>query len=254
MRSAMYGFLRSVLHHMMGHVALTSILKKITTDHQNDDFREFRPTIQSMLDTYSYEQDIMKTANRLLGSDLYRSYSSKHVRQGRAFSPRHDECGGCHRSLVGSALGVVSNSGAPIGAVSIFDCGHSYHESCLGRSQTACPLCSQQQNNKQVKRRAIRSVSVSVSQPKVEEKKIVKSESKVQADDGKTREYMKRLDSIHTAVIESQGRSQKLLSGQVPSVSLHLAPLQSTSWVIGRRKPGQLPLPSKSSDMDDFSP
>jgi hypothetical protein len=34
MQGALYGFVRTVLGNLMGHVALTAILRKITTDHQ----------------------------------------------------------------------------------------------------------------------------------------------------------------------------------------------------------------------------
>mgnify|MGYP001038003641 CR=1 FL=1 len=50
---------------LRSYVALPAILRKITTDHEGDEFREFRDTIQGMLDTYNYEQNILQTANRL---------------------------------------------------------------------------------------------------------------------------------------------------------------------------------------------
>lgn len=63
-QAALYSYVNTVLHSMMGHVALLKISTKITTDHQGDELAEFRDTIQGMLDTYSYEQSILKTANK----------------------------------------------------------------------------------------------------------------------------------------------------------------------------------------------
>lgn len=65
-------FIQRVIDNMMGYVALPAILKKIVTDHGSDKFGEFKTIFISMLDNYSYEQNILTTANQLFEYDTYR--------------------------------------------------------------------------------------------------------------------------------------------------------------------------------------
>ena len=65
-------------------IALPSIFKKITDDHSHDEFREFRDTIQGMLDTYSYEENILFCAKKLISNDLFRSITVLHSKQSKA--------------------------------------------------------------------------------------------------------------------------------------------------------------------------
>lgn len=75
-------FIQRVIDNMMGYVALPAILKKIVTDHGSDKFGEFKTIFISMLDNYSYEQNILTTANQLFEYDTYRV--SKDLFQRRA--------------------------------------------------------------------------------------------------------------------------------------------------------------------------
>jgi len=128
-----HGFIRGVLRDMMGNVQLQTMLAKLIKDHQGEEFSQFRETIQMMLDTYSYEKNILKTANRLLSHDLYGSLDELHKKQTRALMPRIYQCGTCHGSLLDPALS---------DRLSIFVCGHIFHDSCMGqKNQKFCPLC-----------------------------------------------------------------------------------------------------------------
>ena len=137
LHTALIGYVRSVLHSMMGFVALPSILRKITTDHQADELRDFRDTIVSMLDTYSYEQSILRTATQLMNADKFWQVKQLCIKQASAFCPRSDYCDLCHLPLSDGSLTL---------RIRLFDCGHTVHDACL-KKQTAphCPLCHQQQ-------------------------------------------------------------------------------------------------------------
>jgi Golgi CORVET complex core vacuolar protein 8/WD domain, G-beta repeat len=134
MHQALYDFLRIVLDRMMNHVSLQAIMRKITTDYQADEFVEFRDTIQGMLGTYSYERNMLYTANKLLSGDMYRTVADLHRLRAHAFAVRQDVCGICSRVLAEESLG---------SDVKLFNCGHAFHEStCLSRSFHQCPLCN----------------------------------------------------------------------------------------------------------------
>jgi hypothetical protein len=47
-------FVKSVLSEMKGYVPLNVVLNKIIADHAKAQFKEFKDTILSMLDTYRY--------------------------------------------------------------------------------------------------------------------------------------------------------------------------------------------------------
>jgi len=83
---------RKVLQDMIGYVDLLKIMKKITNDHQSmaillelmplimadssgvvtdEQYGEFKDVIHSVLDTYLYEANILKTANTYVTSSLH---------------------------------------------------------------------------------------------------------------------------------------------------------------------------------------
>jgi hypothetical protein len=128
-------FAKGVLSGMMNHVPLPAILAKITRDQQKGEFREFRETITSMLEAYAYEQRTLKATNVLLSRDVFTSIQTRRRSQQRALSTKSLACGQC-----GVAL---SNLGAG-NLLSVYNCGHAFHEDCLGRTQAQCPLCQRE--------------------------------------------------------------------------------------------------------------
>jgi len=85
-----------------------------------------------MLETYNYECSMLDTANHLLRHDKLHARSILRSRQTHAFIPFSDECGHCQRSLADAP----SHS-----KITLYNCGHTYHENCLPRDQTICPIC-----------------------------------------------------------------------------------------------------------------
>ena len=132
LHSALIGYVRTVLHSMMGYVALPAILRKITTDHQADELRDFRDTIVSMLDTYSYEQSILHTATQLINADKYWQIAQLAAKHASAFAPRSDFCDHCHLPLADASITLK---------ITLFDCQHAFHDSCLKGKTEHCPLC-----------------------------------------------------------------------------------------------------------------
>lgn len=133
MQQCLFSFVRLILSSMMTSVPLPAILRKITTDHLSDELREFRNTIQDMLDTYAYEKNILSIANGLLVGDLFSSLKQRKRVQARAFRTRTKACGMCN-------LDIGDHGGSML---TLYDCGHAFHEDCLGRSQMQCPTCQQ---------------------------------------------------------------------------------------------------------------
>ena len=101
-----------------------------------DELREFRDTIVSMLDTYSYERSILQTATALLNADKYMQIERLAAKHASAFSTRADYCEACHLPLSDGSLTL---------RITIFDCQHAFHDSCLRHHTTTCPLCQSQQ-------------------------------------------------------------------------------------------------------------
>ena len=139
LHSALIGYVRTVLHSMMGYVALPAILRKITTDHQADELRDFRDTIVSMLDTYSYEQSILHTATALINADKYWQIAQLAAKHASAFAPRSDFCEHCHLPLADASIAIN---------IILMDCGHAFHDTCLKKHADHCPLCQAQATKK----------------------------------------------------------------------------------------------------------
>ena len=139
LHSALIGYVRTVLHSMMGYVALPAILRKITTDHQADELRDFRDTIVSMLDTYSYEQSILHTATALINADKYWQIAQLAAKHASAFAPRTDGCDSCRQPLADATVALK---------ITLFDCQHAFHDTCLKKQAEHCPLCQAQVQKK----------------------------------------------------------------------------------------------------------
>jgi len=101
-----------------------------------DELREFRDTIVSMLDTYSYERSILQTATALLNADKYMQIERLAAKHASAFSTRADYCEACHLPLSDGSITL---------RITLFDCQHAFHDSCLRNNTHACPLCQSQQ-------------------------------------------------------------------------------------------------------------
>ena len=78
LRMVLADFVHVVLTQMNGHVSLPSVLAKITKDHRHQRFREFRSTINGMLENVRYEQSILQTAKQLLADAKYRQVRILH--------------------------------------------------------------------------------------------------------------------------------------------------------------------------------
>ena len=107
-----------------------------------DELREFRDTIVSMLDTYSYERSILRTATALLNADKYMQIERLAAKHASAFSTRADYCEHCHLPLSDGSITL---------RITIFDCQHAFHDTCLKQHSTACPLCQHSQSGSKSK-------------------------------------------------------------------------------------------------------
>jgi len=158
MQSALFSYVRLILSSMMQHLDLPSLFAKITTDHQADSLREFRDTIQGLLDTYSYEQSILTTANALLSSDKFHSVEMLQRRKAAALQPISDSCGICSRPMSDTQF---------VAKFILFDCGHIFHDACLGRQADRCMLCQRESSKKRAGSRGVAEKSAPIVPPAV---------------------------------------------------------------------------------------
>ena len=238
LQNALHSFVRMILERMMDYVGLQAIMRKITSDHEDDMFREFRGTIQGMLDTYNYEQNILKTANGLLASDMYRAVSLLVHKRSSALAPKTESCALCSHSLSDDTISSL---------MTLFPCGHSLHETCMPRGQDACPLCTRKTVHRREKKRGGKDDS-SRDAPKPTKPEVSRSESR---NDMRTKQYIMRLQMVER--LKKKGSSYMTYSklghggfGMMGSGGqkqlLNLAPdSNSDTKRIGRRMPGTLP-------------
>eukprot|EP01114_Cavostelium_apophysatum_P017647 TRINITY_DN5298_c0_g1_i5.p1 TRINITY_DN5298_c0_g1~~TRINITY_DN5298_c0_g1_i5.p1 ORF type:complete len:873 (-),score=262.43 TRINITY_DN5298_c0_g1_i5:76-2694(-) len=126
MQNALSHFMKSLLYSMMGYVTLPSILSKIVRDHGKDEFGDFKGIILGMLDTYTYETNILETATHLIENDMHTAAREFIRRKNRALRPKSRNCAMCGRGYP------QTDKADP---VVIFYCGHSFHRTCAQRSQ-----------------------------------------------------------------------------------------------------------------------
>ena len=87
MQNILSTLVKLVLAEMKGSVPLNIVLNKIMADHAKAEFREFKDTILSMLDTYRYEERILQTANNLMEDDVQKRVRVLHKVRPRAGLP-----------------------------------------------------------------------------------------------------------------------------------------------------------------------
>ncbi|XP_014767622.1 vacuolar protein sorting-associated protein 8 homolog isoform X2 [Octopus bimaculoides] len=134
-----------ILNSMMGYIALPSILQKIMQDpaYNTGKFGEVKELILGMLETYNYEETLMKTCKNLLHHDLHLHLKRLRSEAVKGFMPCTEHCSLCNKTL---------SHAADADLLLIFRCGHSYHTSCLrgigslhvidGEDFWSCYLCS----------------------------------------------------------------------------------------------------------------
>ncbi|GAB1606858.1 vacuolar protein sorting-associated protein 8 homolog isoform X3 [Argonauta hians] len=113
-----------ILNSMMGYIALPSILQKIMQDpaYNTGKFGEVKELILGMLETYNYEETLMKTCKNLLHHDLHLHLKRLRCEAVRGFMPSSPSCSLCSKML---------SHAADADLLLVFRCGHSYHTSCL---------------------------------------------------------------------------------------------------------------------------
>ncbi|XP_065176622.1 vacuolar protein sorting-associated protein 8 homolog [Sycon ciliatum] len=159
--SALKELTSHVLNSMMGYVPLPAILKQILSDPSTSSgsFGELKDLMMGMVETYSYEQTLLTTTNRLLAGDINGSISVlKRVKE-KGLAPRSAVCSDCGRRLWESNTAAVAagRSSSPAVAATVggsvkdkddiyvFSCGHSYHRLCVVSRQpgiVACGICN----------------------------------------------------------------------------------------------------------------
>lgn len=129
-----------VLESMKNFIPLDIVVNKIMADHAKAEFGEFRATILGMLETYKYEQRILRTANNLMEDDVRKRVRVLHRGKARALSGHGiSHCTECRGSL-GDVKGTVARRRQQI---VLFWCGDAFHRSCLGATFHGCPRCNQ---------------------------------------------------------------------------------------------------------------
>ncbi|CAM9973113.1 unnamed protein product [Ectocarpus sp. 6 AP-2014] len=108
--------LQRTLSSMAGYVPLPAIVKKVVSDHAGSSLGEFRHVILAMLDTYSYDTAIHRTAASLLFESLRTVVRERHTLKGAGV--RVSAVGGfdLHPPRIAAADGPTRTRNAPAAA------------------------------------------------------------------------------------------------------------------------------------------
>ena len=124
-------FLRQILQNMMGYVELAHILDKIVKDHGRDQFGDFKSIIIAMLETFNYEDNILRTSKKLLGLHMHKLTNAMKQTREKAFCPRDTKCSICSTPFI------------PTSVIELFSCSHALHKNCYEqvKKKNRCPVC-----------------------------------------------------------------------------------------------------------------
>jgi hypothetical protein len=113
-----------ILNAMLGYVSLQNILQKIIQDPSYQ-FKDIKQLMMGILETYNYEETLLKKTNHILIHDVRQSLDNLCALVQQGVSPHSGQCVICSRPADCLADGSKDD-------VVVFSCGHLYHASCLG--------------------------------------------------------------------------------------------------------------------------
>uniref|UniRef100_A0A1X7VJT1 Uncharacterized protein n=1 Tax=Amphimedon queenslandica TaxID=400682 RepID=A0A1X7VJT1_AMPQE len=122
---AMKSIRADVLNSVMGYIKLPDILQTIIEDPSTSQLKDVRPIIMKMLDTYNYEEVLLKATTHLLVHDVQQSLTSLCSLSSSSITSDSVLCCLCNRPA-------DSETPEGIDDVIVFSCNHLYHSSCLG--------------------------------------------------------------------------------------------------------------------------
>ncbi|XP_044759264.1 vacuolar protein sorting-associated protein 8 homolog [Coccinella septempunctata] len=124
--------LRQLLHATAPHIPPAQLLELVS----NMKFGDIRTSLQGILSDYRHDIQMHTTTLKLMSRDLHKNLAHTIGKSGRGVFFMNT-CNICHNSL--SSLGNGESS-----AVSVYGCGHSFHQNCVVGSESmesTCPLC-----------------------------------------------------------------------------------------------------------------
>ncbi|KAJ3011242.1 Vacuolar protein sorting-associated protein 8 [Thoreauomyces humboldtii] len=127
---------REILYSMVGHVVLHSIILRIVQAQPTAPFGEHRRMIFSMLESYTYERELLEATTRILTEDAHACHVRSLTARSHALRPARGQCAVCRRLLHVRAL-VPADMGD---RVVVLACGHAFHAVCLQREMNAIAL------------------------------------------------------------------------------------------------------------------
>ncbi|KAJ3147683.1 Vacuolar protein sorting-associated protein 8 [Geranomyces michiganensis] len=134
--TALVGSSREILYSMVGHVSLHSIVRRIVQAQPTATVGEHRAIVESMLESYAYERELLEATNRILTEDVHASHVADAKLRGRALRPARGQCAACRKLLHVRAMGWEDRTDG----VAVMPCGHAYHVTCLAREMGAMAI------------------------------------------------------------------------------------------------------------------
>ncbi|XP_068082015.1 vacuolar protein sorting-associated protein 8 homolog isoform X2 [Anabrus simplex] len=141
---------QQLLTSMSGYVSLPAMLQVILKDpaYTGGKFGDIRELMMGMLTNSCYEETLLQTTSRLLGTDLHHKLAKLMAESQRALSPRSFVCVLCRK-----ALDTIKDTENCV----LFKCGHFYHSSCL-KSVSHCYRCTGSPDAARISRLPIKAV------------------------------------------------------------------------------------------------
>ncbi|KAJ3232105.1 Vacuolar protein sorting-associated protein 8 [Chytriomyces hyalinus] len=121
--------LRKTIGSMSVQVKLPTMLSHLLQSMPTPRFGELRNSIFIMLEKYSFERELLTTANRILSKDAHQLHEKLVSERHRALRPMKGQCGVCRRLMHIDTAGERALELRDRFAV--FECRHVFHERCL---------------------------------------------------------------------------------------------------------------------------
>lgn len=163
-----------IINSMVGYLSLTTIIDRIICDplYGASNFGDIKYLIYKMLEMCSYEEILLDKTASLVSGDVYSKMQTYKKYACKSFSSFTNFCQYCSKLLDTSESNdkQLDSNDSLTNAVSIYHCGHSFHQICLEMMQvqknTACPVCNSSMTSTSCSSTSVKSYKKYKKQPK----------------------------------------------------------------------------------------
>ncbi|KAJ3435133.1 vps8 subunit of corvet complex [Anaeramoeba flamelloides] len=134
--SLLFNLMNFFLDDILNEITITSLISTLLDNFENEKFSKFQKLLKNLFATYQYEIKLLGSLNNFIDQDVIKSTEQFRAKREQPFKRNNDVCLACETKLRNHNQRLIT----------IFNCGHSFHQDCIKNSKK-CFICHLQKKN-----------------------------------------------------------------------------------------------------------